>query len=110
MFEKLFVQMDADKNGAVTQEEVDTFRAAQVQSADANGDGALNIQEFESLYRAFTHTRMVDVFQVLDDNGDGVISPDETDAKFGSLVKRMDRNGDGALSIEDRGRKGGHRG
>tara|TARA_R110002072_G_scaffold57017_1_gene146943 strand:+ start:70 stop:600 length:531 start_codon:yes stop_codon:yes gene_type:complete len=105
MMRQFFAQVDADGNGSVTQEEVDAFRTAQVRSADSNGDGALNIQEFDTIYRAFTRSRMVDAFQNLDEDGDGVISSEEMDARYGAAVKRMDRNGDGVLTIEERGRK-----
>jgi hypothetical protein len=105
MFRMLFEEVDADGNGAVTQEEIDAFRAAKVAGADASGDGALSIEEFDTLYREFTRMRMVRAFQELDTDGDGVISPAEMDRRFGRVVERMDRNGDGALTIEDRGRR-----
>lgn len=107
MMQKLFGLVDVNKDGSVTQDEIDAYRAEQVANADSNGDGALNIEEFDSIYRAMTRSRMVDIFQDFDADGDGTISPAELDDRFGSVVERMDRNDDGALSIEDRGR--GHR-
>jgi len=38
---------------------------------------------------------MVRAFQRLD--GDGIISSDEMDGRFGNIVQRMKRNGDGGL-------------
>jgi len=106
MMMEIFAKVDADGNGSVTQEEINSFRTAQVSGADTNGDGALSIEEFDTIYRDFTRSRMVDAFQGLDADGDGVISPAELDAKFGKVVEKMDRNGDGALTIEDGGRRG----
>ncbi len=102
MMQQIFTRMDSDGNGAITQEEVDTFRAAQVAAADASGDGALSIDEFDTAYRDLTRSKMVRAFQRLDADGDGSISAAEMDAQIGTLVERMDRNGDGALSMEDR--------
>ncbi|MEM8571831.1 MAG: hypothetical protein AAGG56_13135 [Pseudomonadota bacterium] len=101
----LFEEVDMDGDGMVTQEEVDAFRDAKVGEADTSGDGALSIEEFDDLYREFTRSQMVDLFQRLDANGDGVIGSEEMDRRFGNAVERMDRNGDGALSIQD-GRRG----
>ena len=100
----LFEQADADGDGAITQAEIDAFRAAEVARADAGGDGGLDIAEFETLYREYTRPAMVDVFQDLDENGDGTVDAAEMDARFGDVVERLDRDGDDALSVEDRGR------
>ncbi len=110
MMMQVFQRMDADDDGKITQEEVDAFRAAQVTAADASGDGALSIEEFDTAYRDLTRSKMVRAFQRLDVDGDGIISADEMDNRFGSFVEKMDRNGDGALSMEDRGRGQGRMG
>lgn len=107
---KLLKTVDADADGAVTQEEIDTFKAAQVSGADSDADGALNIEEFDTIYRALTRSRMVDMFQDFDEDGDGVISAAELDERVGHIVERMDRNDDGAISQEDGRRHGGKRG
>jgi Ca2+-binding EF-hand superfamily protein len=98
----LFEEIDADGDGAVTQAEIDAFRAAKVAGADTSGDGALSIEEFDTLYREFTRWRMVRAFQELDTDGDGVISQAEMDRRFGRVVEQMDRDGDGALTLQDR--------
>ncbi len=103
MFRNIFVAVDADGNGAVTQEEVDAFRAAKLTEADASGDGALSIEEFDTLYREFTRFLMVDAFQEMDADGDGMIGSDEIDIRLEGVVERMDRDGDGALTLQRRG-------
>lgn len=102
MLRTIFAQVDADDDGSVTQAEIDAFRAARIEQADASGDGALSIEEFDTLYREFTRFRMVDAFQHLDADGDGVIDSAEMDSRVGGIVERMDRDGDGALTLRDR--------
>lgn len=107
VFRNLFTQIDTNKDGKVTQAEIDAYRAAQVSAADANKDGVLTIDEFQTAYDAFIRPQMVRAFQDFDTDGDGKITSAEIDAKVGAIVSRMDRNGDGSLTIDDRG-PGGH--
>lgn len=106
MFLNLFNEVNANGDGSVTQAEIDSYRATKVGEADASGDGALSIEEFDTLYREFTRSRMVDTFQDFDADGDGVISAEEMDARLGGIVDRLDRDNDGELTIQDRGRRG----
>lgn len=103
MFRSILTEVDADKDGAITQAEVDAFRQAKVAGADANSDGGLSIDEFDTVYRELTRSNMVRAFQRLDTDGDGTITKAEMDNRFGNIVKFMDRNDDGKLSKEDRG-------
>ncbi|HKM15332.1 MAG TPA: hypothetical protein VJY63_05345 [Marinospirillum sp.] len=91
MQQQFFKQIDADADGEITQQELDTFRAAKVKAADANKDGALSLKEFEPVYQEMTRTRMVRAFQGLDSNGNGVISKEEMDDRFGNMMQRMDK-------------------
>jgi EF hand len=100
----IFMQVDANGDGSVTQDEIDSFRATKISEADVSGDGGLSIEEFDTLYREFTRERMVDAFQQLDADGDGAIVEEEMDRRFGGIVERMDRNDDGALSLQEHGR------
>jgi hypothetical protein len=100
----LFSEVDADGSGNITQEEIDAFQAAQVQSADQNGDGAIDLEEFSAVYLERMRPMMVDAFQRFDDDGDGSITEAELDERFGDVVSRLDRDGDGALSPQDHGR------
>lgn len=104
MFANLITKIDTDGNGAVTQAEIDAFRTAQLTAADTSKDGALSVDEFQTIYAEFVRPQMVDAFQDLDADGDGVVTKAEMDARFGTIVKRMDQNGDGALSQDDAGR------
>ena len=76
------------------------------QEADANGDGAISLEEFGTIWATMTDQARVRAFQRLDPNGDASVTAAELDERFGDIVERMDRNGDGQLSREDRGRRG----
>lgn len=109
MMRQIMEKVDADGDGAVTQAEIDTFHAATVANADVSGDGDISLEEFETIYLELTRNRMVDAFQKLDEDGDGVVTQAEMDAKFGNIVERMDRNDDGRLDRDDRRGRDGKR-
>ena len=102
MFGQIMQKADADGDRAVTQAEIDTFRASLVEGADTSGEGDISLDEFEAIYLELTRERMVDAFQRLDADGDGVVTQAEMDNRFGNVVERMDRNGDGKLDRDDR--------
>ncbi len=107
MLREMFETFDLNGDGSLTQEEIDTARAQQLAGADADGDGALSIVEYETLWLDAMRERMVDAYQRHDADGDGSVTAEEFNARFSGLVERMDRNDDGALSREDR--RGGDR-
>ena len=97
-------QIDANSDGMVDKTEVTGAADARFKQIDTDGNGALTIEEFETLHNDFMRERMVDAFQALDADGDGEISTEELDTRVDRLVDRMDRNDDGAISPEDRRR------
>lgn len=101
-----FQDADADNNGELTQSEIDQFLASQLTEADANADGSVSLEEFQTIYIERTRLAMVDAFQRLDEDGDGEVTSTELSDQFGTIVQRFDRNGDDVLSAEDRGRRG----
>lgn len=115
MFGQILEKVDTDGDRSVTQAEIDAFRAAAVADADVSGEGDISLDEFETIYLDLIRNRMVDAFQDLDADGDGVVTQAEMDNRFGDIVDRMDRNEDGKLDRDDRvrhgkkgqGRKGG---
>ncbi len=103
MFGAMMQKVDADADGAVTQAEIDTFRATLVTGADTSGEGDISLDEFETIYLEMIRDRMVDAFQNLDSDGDGVVTQAEMDQRFGNVVEQMDRNDDGKIDADDRG-------
>lgn len=107
MFQNIMVEVDTDKNGSITQDEINAFRTAKVAAADTSKDGALSLEEFSVAYNELMRAKMVDAFQNFDDDANGSITAAELDARFGDVVAKMDRNGDGVLSKADRKERGG---
>lgn len=107
---RLLERFDTDKDGKLTQDELDAARKALLAKHDKDGDGKLTLAEFETLWLDAMNARMVRGFQRLDRNGDAVVTPEEFLAPYGDAVKRLDRNGDGAISLDDRQPRGGKRG
>ena len=103
--------IDADSDGKLTQAEIDMARNDRHTAHDADGDGNLGLDEFAELWHETTHPLTVRVFQMLDTDGDAVITRAEYDRPLAGIVEQLDRNGDGALSPDDgrRHRHGDHR-
>jgi Ca2+-binding EF-hand superfamily protein len=93
---------DLDKDGAVTQAEVDRYRQEQIVKFDANKDGTLSLDEYQALWLDRMRERMVRGFQEHDRDGNGQVTTEEFNRRFNGLVERFDRNDDGRLSPDDR--------
>ena len=94
--------IDADGDGKLTQAEIDKVRNDRHAAHDADGDGNLGLDEFAALWHETTRPLTVRAFQMLDTDGDAIITRAEYDRPLADIVERLDRNGDGALSPGDR--------
>ena len=100
----MFDSVDADRDGKLSQEEIDRVRDDLHSAHDANGDGSLGLEEFAGLWQETTRPLTVRAFQMLDSDGDAVVTREEYDRPLAGIVARLDRDGDGALSMSDRWR------
>jgi hypothetical protein len=98
---------DANKDGSLSQEEIDTNRTQWHGQFDSDKSGDLTLAEFEALWLKARREMMVRDFQDFDRDGDGKVTLDEYKSPLTTLVTRMDSNGDGLLNKDDRKR---HRG
>ena len=101
---RMFESFDANADGKLTQAEIDEARAAQLARFDADGNGSLELAEYQALWADAMRPRMVDRFQDLDDDGDGAVTKDEYSRPFARAVRYMDSNDDGAIGRDDMGR------
>ncbi len=98
----LMERFDSNKDGKLTQDELDQSRKELLAKFDTDKDGKLTLEEFQGLWLDFMHKRMVRGFQRIDENGDAVITIEEFLKPYGNVLERMDRNGDGVLDKQDR--------
>ncbi len=108
---EMLESIDADGDGKLTQAEIDKARNDRHSTHDADGDGNLGLEEFAGLWHETTRPLTVRAFQMLDTDGDAVVTRAEYDRPLAGIVERLDRNGDGALSPDDKRhyRHGDHR-
>jgi hypothetical protein len=95
-------QLDADGDGKVSRAEVDAFRKARFESADKSRDGRLDQAEFETLWLEVTRPMRIRAFQMLDADGDGIVTAVEVERPVNRMFGRLDRDGDGVLEPTDR--------
>ena len=101
---------DANKDGLVTQDEIDTNRTAAHAKFDADKSGDLSLEEFKALWAEANRDRMVREFQRFDADGDSKATLDEYKKPLATIVADMDSNGDKALGRDDRMKRHGKRG
>ena len=99
--ERLFEAFDANQDGTLTQAEVDQARQAKLAEFDADGDGSLDLEEYQALWLDAMRERMVDQFQDHDDDGDGLVTVEEFGERFSGIVVRLDDDGDGEVTMEE---------
>ena len=98
---EVFEGIDADGDGRLTQAEIDKVRSDRHAAHDANGDGNLSLEEFAGLWHETTRPLTVRAFQMLDTDGDAVVTRAEYDRPLAGIVERLDRDRDGGLSMKD---------
>jgi Ca2+-binding EF-hand superfamily protein len=105
----LMERFDVDKDGKITRAEFDEVRAQAFSGADADGNSAVTLEEFATIWQDVNSGRTTRAFQRMDADGDLKITADEYSKRSKDFVKKHDRNGDGVVTKADRG-GGKHKG
>jgi len=102
MGQQLMERYDADKDGKVTQAEIDQNRQQWLADADTNKDGTLSLDEFKVLWLKSRNEMVVREFQFFDRDGNGQVTIEEYKGSMSDLVATRDQNADGSLGKDDR--------
>ena len=106
MMQSQMERYDANKDGKLSQDEIDQNRTSWHGEFDADKNSTLSLDEFKNLWMKARQEEMVREFQFFDRDGNGQVTLDEYKEPMSGLVADMDRNGDGVLSREDHQRRG----
>ncbi len=99
-----FAAVDADKDGKITQAEIDTYRAAQTKALDLDGDGLMSAEELTAMQmkgvQARVEQRVKAMIDRMDGDKDGKLSAAELAQRPvpAMMFDRLDADKDGALS------------
>ncbi len=102
-----FAQLDANKDGKITAEELNQQRADRAKSLDADGNGTISLEEYTAFFRAqreaIQTARDTARFKALDADGNGQLSVAELIVRPMPMrmIERMDANNDGAVTQEE---------
>ena len=97
----MFSEIDTDKNGEITMEEMKAHRAARFEAADANKDGKLSVEEMAARMRENADDHAERMVARLDTDGDGMLGPDEM-RRPGGHGRHGDKKGEGHEKRADR--------
>jgi hypothetical protein len=111
MMMEQFKNADADNNGDVTLQEFESAISGRLGSVDANGDKKLTVAEVAAEIQRMRDERMAKrIIDRLDTNGDGELTLDEVQNRGQKLFALMDRNDDGKIDANELPRgHGGYR-
>lgn len=110
MANMFFDQIDANKDGQITDDEFKAFRAGQIAGLDADGDGLISKEELSAHYmkmaEAMISMRVDRQIERTDVDGDGKLSAAELavgmESRIGPrLFDRADANNDGTVTREE---------
>ncbi|MFV0245744.1 MAG: EF-hand domain-containing protein [Qingshengfaniella sp.] len=100
-------RFDTDGDGAVTAEEMETYRLRHFTAADANGDGMLSAEELAAMSEMMAEERQTmrveRMLERFDANGDGMLSADELPGQKGQGRQMQGKGKWGERHKGDRG-------
>jgi Ca2+-binding EF-hand superfamily protein len=99
-------KMDANGDGEISADEINARHAAMIEAADADGNGAVSKEEMQA-YREARRAEWREKHNP-DKNGDGVVDKTEFLQNAQEMFDKLDENGDGVLSEDEQTRHRRH--
>ena len=98
-----FQDLDANKDGQVTQQEMEAHRTARFSEADTDGDGQLSLEEMQAAAQKKASDRVTRMFENNDANKDGFLNQDELPKprRADKMFDRMDADNSGGISEQE---------
>ena len=93
--------IDADQNGEITKQELDTFQQQHFSKSDTDGDGQISADEFQAAKERMQQERIQKHFERMDKDGNGTLSQEELQSKFQKYFEKCDKNSDDVLSKDE---------
>jgi len=97
-----FEQIDANGDGVLTMEEFQSQASTKFSETDTNGDGQLDVEELTAAAER-ERSRMIErLMERKDTNGDGMLSMEEMSPRDpGRFFEKADADGNGEISQEE---------
>jgi Ca2+-binding EF-hand superfamily protein len=100
-FAEMTERYDANKDGKISQEEIDANRTSWLTEFDGDKSGSLALGEFQNLWLKARNQQMVREFQQFDRDGNGQVTLDEYKLPLSKIVAEMDQDKDNALTDDE---------
>ena len=100
-FSEMVERYDANKDGKISQDEIDTNRANWLTEADGDKSGTLALAEFQNLWLKAHNQQVIRDFQRLDRDANGQITAEEYKLPLANFVAELDSNKDNAISADE---------
>lgn len=100
----MFARLDVNQDGKLTQDEVPAERWEKLAKADADGDGAVSLDELKAALAKAGGAKTVDpeaIMKNLDANQDGKLTQGEVPIGLWERLVKADADGDGALTVDE---------
>ncbi|MFT7573268.1 MAG: Ca2+-binding EF-hand superfamily protein [Paracoccaceae bacterium] len=98
---RTFSLLDTDGDGKISLAEIRAEQARLTAAADLDGDGKLSVDEFRRRGWWFQKLHTTTLFDLMDANGDQVLTAEEIASPSARWFKRYDKDADGGITTEE---------